>query len=112
MGITLSLLIAATNKAHLPLVLDSLVMRPYTVPRQSIVYEFVTHRVLFFNHFFFTLTCAVSMVGSKGRRRVLYFMSCIQYLSSASFNLTTCSVVLMPHQVVTASCNCGPGSVF
>lgn len=31
MGITLSLLIAATNKANLPLVLDNLVMRPYIV---------------------------------------------------------------------------------
>lgn len=125
MGITLSLLIAATNKTHLPLVykyvLDNLVMRPaysLSIATSSILYEEIPLLInlslkrLSSLIIFFTSSCAVCMVGNEGRRHVLYFMSCIQYLSSASFNLTTCSVVLMAHQAVTASCNCGPSFVF
>lgn len=43
---------------------------------------------------------------------VAYSDSRRQYPSRVSFNLTTCSVVLTPHQAVTASRNCGPGLLF
>lgn len=42
----------------------------------------------------------------EAKAGVMYFMWCRQYRSSVRFNLTTCSVVFMPHRALTASCNC------
>ena len=64
--------------------------------------------VLFFHCFMLQDVWSVWQLMGKAKAGVMYFLSWRQYLSRLSLSLTTCSVVLMPHQALTTSCNCRP----